>query len=395
MLCILTLTQTTASEQLKEYLGLLSDFRNPIVFSLIIMVVIILLLFLAMRNSFLPRESKILHEKSLEQSRNIRLMALFAELDPDPLLRINISGEIIYANPAAVKRGFEKFVGRPIKDLHPALNIEPEEFIMTNNETNLSFKYSDKYYLAALKGVSLIKIGQIYYHDITELKLKEEELKKSQEEQKEFSRYLQKTLEEERKRISRELHDDIGQKLVFLKLNLRKDICELSDSDDSPALKRNERMIDGISKDIKTIAHSLRPSTLEEVGLYHSLIGLMETVEMQSSIKGCLDFVSIKGRLDLNLEVSIFRILQEAINNIVKYSKASEYNIQLVKKNNSLLLVISDNGKGFDISKNTGSGGMGLRNMRERAEIHGGRFKISSEENEGTLIMIDFPYKED
>lgn len=391
MYLLLAFIARTVSDDLREYLSLLSDFRNPVTLSLITALVILTILFLAMRNAVLPRQKKILFEKNLLESKNIRLMAIFAELDPDPVLRIDKNGEIIFTNPAAQNSGFDELIGKPISDIFSMLNIDAAEFIRDNKEAHFNFYFLDKYYSVLIKGISYLNIAQAYMHDITELKLKEEQLENSRKELKEFSRYLQDKIEEERKRISRELHDDIGQKLVLLKINLQKDMNELTSCYESEAFYRNARIIEDISKEVKTIAYSLRPSTLEEIGLYSSLVKLIETVKIQSSIKGNLDFINIEERMDLSLEVSIYRIVQEAISNIVKYSKATEFDIQLVRRGKSLRLVISDNGEGFDVEKTAQIKGMGIRNMQERTETHGGTFRIISSPVEGTLIMINFP----
>ncbi|MDP4175969.1 MAG: sensor histidine kinase [Bacteroidota bacterium] len=382
------------AEDLQQYSQLLFNFGNPIYFAVFLTLILIAVFYFAMHSAILPRQKKIITEKNMLETKNIRLMAIFAELDPDPVLRINSAGEIILMNPAAEKSGLKELKGKSVIEIFSAFNIKPYELIKNNKETSFIFFFSDKYYSVNLKGISYLNIAQMYLHDISELKIKEEALRDSQQELKEFSRYLQDKIEDERLRISRELHDDIGQKMVLLKLNLQKDITTLTGNDDSDVYQRNAYLIEGISKDIKSIAYSLRPSTLEEIGLYHSLIKLMDIVGLQSSVKGTLDFINIDKRLDTGLEVTIFRIVQEAISNIVKYSNAMEYNVQLIKKKENLCLMISDEGKGFEINKIAKNKGMGIRNMRERAEIHGGKFKISSSLEEGTVVMINFPLGE-
>ncbi|MGE5681425.1 MAG: sensor histidine kinase [Bacillota bacterium] len=220
-------------------------------------------------------------------------------------------------------------------------------------------------------------------------KLKEEVLEISQNELNEYSRAQQKIVEEERKRISRELHDDIGQQMVLLKLTLQKDFCELTHTENPEVFTRNAILIDNISKDLKDISFRLFPYSLEETGLYSSLTKLMEAIQQKSGIRGQLDFISTSGRLGYDLEIAIYRIVQEAISNIVKYSGAKEYNVQLIKRNDALRLIISDEGKGFDPEESVK--GMGIRNMKQRAGIYRGVLKINSSKEEGTKIVVDFP----
>lgn len=391
---LLAFTQKTLNEELSEYLSHLADPWNPVIISLVLTVVIFLIVFLAMRNSILPWMKKMADEKRLLESENHRLMALFAEMDPDPILRINSSCEIILLNPSARKSGFGELIGNPIKNILSSLNIDTEELIKENKESVFTFYFEDKYYSVLVKGISSLDIAQVYMHDITEQKTKEEALEDSKKELKEFSGYLQVKIEEERKSISRELHDNIGQKLVLLKLGLQKDIRGLTGCNDSPVFQRNSRIVEDISKDIRAVAHSLRPGTLDDSDLYSTLKKFIGTVSLQSSVKGNLDFIGVEGKLNDDLATSIYRIVQEAVNNIVKYSKAEEYSIQLIRKSTGLNLIISDAGKGFDLKKIKENKGMGIRNMRERAELHGGTFRISSAEKEGTIIMVSFPDKE-
>lgn len=379
-------------KELGGYLSVLFDLRNPITISLFLFIILSILLSLAMRNSIIPKQNKLLHEKSEIEAHNTHLMAIFAELDPDPIVRINNSGEIIFTNHAAKKSGFSELVGEPIQIIISTLNINPEDFIKNNEELTFNLYFCDKYYSVYVKGIRLIKIAQIYLHDITDLKTNEERLKDSQKELKDFSKYLQLKVEEERKRIARELHDDIGQKMMLLKLTMLRDVNNLTNSKDSVELQTISRLIEGITSDIKTIAHSLIPSTLEEIGLHASLINLIDNIKLRSSIIGNLEFTNVNQRLNINFEISIYRIVQEALNNIIRYSKANEFNIELTQKDDKLRLLIADEGIGFDIKSN--KKGMGIRNMKERAEMHKGTFKIISSPNEGTIILINFPIGE-
>ncbi|MCU7514208.1 MAG: hypothetical protein ACM3UR_09095 [Bacteroidota bacterium] len=128
---------TPLQKELHQYLTVLLNFSNPVFFSLLTAVIIFAVMFFAMRNSILPRQKKMLLEKQAAEVNNIRLMAMFAELDPDPVLRINSSGEIIFINPAAEKSGLGNIVGKPITDVFPSLKINSADFISLNKKWNL------------------------------------------------------------------------------------------------------------------------------------------------------------------------------------------------------------------------------------------------------------------
>lgn len=391
MFSLLTFIIISIPDDLREYFNALFDPRNPVVLSLILLAIIVIVIILAFRNTVLPKQNKMQLENIALEASNMRLMAIFAELDPDPVLRIDNTGSIIFVNPAAKEHGFYDIIGKPVTNIISVLKINPEEFIKFNKEISFPFYFQNRYYSVLVKGINNLNIAQFYMHDITELKAKEEELSRSQAELKEFSKYLQQKIEEERKRLARELHDDIGQKMVLLKLNMQKDFLNLTQREDSPEMMRNDRLLESITSDIKEIAHSLVPSKMEEIGLQASLINLIESFNLQSSISGNIEFDNLEERLDINLEISIYRIIQEAVNNIIKYSKAKDYFIELSRKPNYLRLIVADDGMGFDLSNKSNNKGMGLRNMQERAGLHGGTFKIITSPNQGTVIKISFP----
>ncbi|MGE5399096.1 MAG: ATP-binding protein, partial [Ignavibacteriales bacterium] len=310
-----------------------------------------------------------------------------ADLDPDPVIRVDVRGKIIFLNPAACSNGFEEFMGKIITEVFPALAIGWEDFIARNGAVSLYDCFQDKHYAIHVNGINNLNIAQVYMHNVTELKLNQAALEKSERELRNFSRYLQVKIEEERQRISRELHDGIGQNLIILKMNLQKSLSELTGREDSAAYMSNARIIEQAISDLKSIAYMLKPRVLEEIGLVPALISLVSTIQKQSSIRGAIDFISLKERLEHDLETSIYRITQEALSNIVKYSKAEEFNIQLINKNDSVRLIISDNGKGFDADNC--NNGMGIKNMKERAESHNGSFRISSSKEDGTVLVAD------
>ncbi|HEX2962261.1 MAG TPA: sensor histidine kinase [Ignavibacteriales bacterium] len=383
--------QSNIFDEVKEYLKLLQDYRNPVNFSLLITVLVLVILYLTARYVVIPQQRNYSNMEKRLKMQNVRLMALFADLDPDPLLRIDSTGEIIFTNPAANSKGFNEFTGKHISTILPSFHPELKNFIEKNESFLFYEETMGKHYSVQINGIGYLNIAQIYLHDITQLKTQQEELEKSQKELEEFSNHLQNKIEEERQRISRELHDGVGQNLILLRLYLQKRLTDLTGNENSPEYLEISRILGQITNDLKEISHSLKPIILVEIGLIPALITLVDNIKRKSNMQGNINFIDMEERLDSGLETTIFRIVQEALSNIIKYSGACEFNIQLLKKNSSIRLIISDDGIGFDLNKPRNKKGMGIRNMQERAKSHNGTFRITSSPEDGTIIFADFP----
>ena len=204
-----------------------------------------------------------------------------------------------------------------------------------------------------------------------------------------------KAQEEERRRIAREIHDGLGQMLTAIKFNI--EILEdamILEKDKSERLKDIKKLLDEVMKEAREISYNLMPSILEDFGLIPALQLLSDQFSNRTNIKVNFLTHGLVERLDSQIEISLYRIVQEALNNVAKHAEASEVNLQVLKKANSIRLVIEDNGKGIDISNRiriSDKGGMGLISMRERARSLGGTFTIDSIPKNGTLIIVEIP----
>jgi PAS domain S-box-containing protein len=211
---------------------------------------------------------------------------------------------------------------------------------------------------------------------------------------------IQKTLraqEEERKRIARELHDDIAQSILLLSRQLDMLISK-SDSkvpeDYILELEHIENMANNAYKSLQRYARDLRPSILDQMGLVAALNWLTEELGKELDIK-----ISVKSdalpQLPSEVELAMFRIAQEALNNIRKHAQASDVNITLKMISNNLKMSITDNGKGFSTSRLTGDlakeGKLGVLGMEERARLIGGNLQIKSGPGKGTTVIVRAP----
>ncbi|MCX6149224.1 MAG: sensor histidine kinase [Ignavibacteriales bacterium] len=318
--------------------------------------------------------------------KNTRLMALFAELDPDPILRVNESGLIISVNNAVSNLINDKsLIGESIYVLLDDKSYNVKECIINNKSLQFYKTIGDKYYSIICKGISHLHFLQVYIHDITFRKKYEEELRK-------YHERIQEKIECERKRISYELHDGIGQNIILAKLMLQKGDEHSKNSKGNENYIKVLEVLENTIRELRKIAHNLRPRILEEEGIDSALRSLCDAVKQETGLKVEINVKLNTKKLDDKLEVLLFRITQEAINNIIKHSKADEFNIRLFNSVNIIKLIIADNGIGFKHNNFTfSSKGLGLLNMKERVEIHGGKIKIDTSPGNGTILYFDIP----
>ena len=195
--------------------------------------------------------------------------------------------------------------------------------------------------------------------------------------------------EEEKIRISKELHDGVGPLLSLIKLNISS--LDTNPSNEKIISKTKELASESI-KEVRNISHSLMPSLLVKSGLQAALTELTEQINV-GKLKVELDNV-ISIKLNPEAEVNIYRIIQESINNILKHSDASNAKIKLEQQDQNLLLVISDDGKGFDSTNLSAISGNGLNNICSRVDFMKGKINISSNSKTGTSFTIQIPLKQ-
>ncbi len=231
------------------------------------------------------------------------------------------------------------------------------------------------------------------FFDITERKHAEEQIRI-------LTRELIKTQENERQTISRELHDRIGQDLSMLKIlcgNLFDNQVEISSEIKQKVAQLSKILQDSINS-VRDIAYNLRPSGLDQLGLVRTVYQYCEDFSEKSDLH--VDFNSAgmdELELDFDTEINLYRLVQEGLSNILKHAEAQKVTIKLVASFPKIILRISDDGKGFDIKKRPAEAinekRMGLRSMKERVSLLGGRMRINSHPGKGTKIFIDVPYK--
>lgn len=219
-----------------------------------------------------------------------------------------------------------------------------------------------------------------------------------EEARRELLRRLVTAQEEERRRISRELHDQMGQQLAALMLGLKTlGVESYGRRSALDTLRQLEVMTDELSREVHTLAWSLRPPALDDLGLETALCNYVEEWAERSRVP--VDFHSAGfggGRLPLTHEAALYRIAQEALTNVAKHSGADRVSFILERRDGHVLVVIEDNGAGFDVETvmlPAGKGRrLGLLGMRERAALLGGTINVESAPGAGTTLFVRIPF---
>jgi signal transduction histidine kinase len=231
---------------------------------------------------------------------------------------------------------------------------------------------------------------------MTKRRTAEEALRESDKELRILSNQLLSTEEKERKRIARELHDGIGQALSAIKFSVENSLRELRNSPEHAEFKSLETVIPLTQKtieEVRRIVKDLRPSILDDLGILATINWFCrEFQNVYSNIRIKADIAIHENDIPSPLKTVIYRILQEALNNVAKHSQADLVQLSLQKTHKGVELTVHDNGTGFDlpeaISLIPSRRGFGLASMRERAELSGASFHINSADGQGTTIRV-------
>ena len=203
--------------------------------------------------------------------------------------------------------------------------------------------------------------------------------------------------EVERRRIARDLHDQLGQRVTALRLKIAslKDIS-VGHDEIAARVQRLQEIGEKLDSEVSFLAWELRPTTLDDLGLVDAARAYVNEWSLHYDIEAEFHSSGLsKGRLQHETETHLYRITQEALNNIIKHADATYVTVLLEKRDNEVLLIVEDNGKGFDTASVTTSGdaemGLGLIGMRERAALAAGDLEVESAPGNGTTIFVRVP----
>jgi PAS domain S-box-containing protein len=232
--------------------------------------------------------------------------------------------------------------------------------------------------------------------DVTEWRLNEEALRSSRQELRGLATKQQQVREEERTRIARELHDELGQQLTGLKMDLSWMKGRVSKGQPEVGERMQDviRRVDGTVDAVRRIATELRPGVLDLLGLAAAIEWQAQEFRRRTGIHTDLNLHSDNAAVDDVRSTTIFRILQEALTNVARHANATRVAIEFHQGDDELALEVRDNGRGITTPTTTGSGSLGLVGIRERAIACGGYLSIDSVPGTGTSIVVRIPLAE-
>ncbi|NBA86108.1 hypothetical protein GVN16_10075 [Emticicia sp. CRIBPO] len=199
--------------------------------------------------------------------------------------------------------------------------------------------------------------------------------------------------ETERIRLAKELHDGVGPMLSLAKIQLETAMnqTQFNSIEQESFFKNANTMIDDAANEIRTVSHDLMPNALLMHGLVTAVREFVNRLSLTGKVKVSLDIANLDERLPQLTETVLYRVLQELIGNIIKHSEAASVQIQLVRHTNELIMMIEDDGKGFDTSQMANFKGIGLKNIISRVDFLNGKVNFDSNPNRGTTVIVEVP----
>jgi signal transduction histidine kinase len=211
-------------------------------------------------------------------------------------------------------------------------------------------------------------------------------------------RQIVRAQEDERRRIARDIHDQLGQQMTALRLNLDSFAQVCGDNEETRRkLEQTQAIAESLDADVDFLAWELRPAALDDLGLRPAISNFVREWSRHSGIAADFHTTGMEGeRLGPEAESALYRITQEALNNAMKYSRANRVDVLLERRDSHVVLIVEDDGAGFDPRREAsgdGDKGLGLVGMRERATLVGGTLEIESAPGEGTAIFARAPVR--
>jgi signal transduction histidine kinase len=252
----------------------------------------------------------------------------------------------------------------------------------------------------AAQATQLIQLNKVLEEQLASITLLNDELtganaelRDSREQLRHLTARIHALREEERGRIAREIHDDLGGSLTALKMDLHRAMRALGSNDHPLNANLNDcsRMIDQLVGRVRRIATELRPALLDEVGLSAAVEWQLQEFEQRSGIRSLLHLTVADLPLAPETATTVFRIFQEALTNVARHAKATQVEVNLQEQPDHLVLQVCDNGRGIQLAELNNTQSLGLVSMRERVQLLSGELNISGHPDQGTTVFVKIP----
>ncbi len=317
------------------------------------------------------------------------------------LVDFNTAAEVVTEGRIAgyIGKGIHDLSGGQSSILHDVNACYHAKGIITKEIYSTLFTTDEKKYINLTCSYVPPDMVMVHMEDITERKKAENALKESEESLRTLSANLFKAKEEERKHISRELHDGIGQYLTSIKFITENTINRVEKGPcaaEMEPLRTSVPIIQTVIDEVRKMSMNLRPSTLDDFGICVTIDWFCkEYQQIYDNIHVLMDIDITEDEIPDELKIIIFRILQEALNNVATHAQATSLHVSLSGSEKGIDLIIRDNGIGFNIHSKKitqrANRGLGLVSMKERTELFGGTFRIKSATQSGTTIHAYWP----
>jgi len=359
------------------------------------------------------REKRVLEDK-IQQSEV--LYETIVENAHDAIWTLDTQGDITFVN-----RSGEEISGYKVSELvgknfipliHPEDMTKMKDLLVDTlqgkaNNFEVKFYARDrKIHVLSVNAVPLYENSRVIGlfsigRDITEHRKAEKALQESEKQLRYLSSQLLTAQETERRRISKELHDELGQALTVMKFRLG--LAEKQLTKDQAKVREEckaiSQYIDQVIENVRRLSRNLTPSILEDVGLSAAIRWLIGNFNKNDDINITLDIMNIDHLFSENAQIIIYRVIQEALTNIGKHAQAKNVSVVIKKHGDRISFSVEDDGIGFDVSKivsvNPAERGLGLAIMDERVRMLEGSLEMRSQEGKGTRISFHIPVKKE
>jgi PAS domain S-box-containing protein len=346
------------------------------------------------------------HAKCKE--KELRLAQFSIEHIADAVYWVNPQGRIVYANKAACHSlgySHDDLVSRSIPEIDPLISGEAWARIWKDLKLRGSVSMETQHrtkrgrvFPVEITATYLEFEGKEYSlasaRDATERKRAQVDLQRSLDQVRALAGRLQSVREEESKRLAREIHDQLGQALTALRLDVSALIREMQGVTE-PLSKRAKSMlslVDETIRAVRRISSELRPGMLDHLGLVATVEWAGEDFQSRTGIKCRLDLPGEDIAMDRERTTAVYRILQESLTNVARHAAASQVEVQLRQQDKDLTLIVQDNGKGFPMDKLSSRESLGILGMQERALVFGGEVIFCTAPGIGTTVRVTIPH---